>query len=157
AMRRSAFTEALDNCQQALVLLNRLPQSSERDLRELELAQSMVRPLMATAGYSAPETVRAIDHAAVLAEKSGSLKHRVELSFSRGAAYSIAGNLQAAIAFADRALELALREGSPVSRGRAHALRILTRFYVGDLAGVEEHFLAGLKFFEGPKVIPLPV
>ena len=153
----NAFTEARESYQQAIALLDLLPESRERDLRELELAQSIVDPLIATAGLSAPETVRAIDHAAVLAEKSGSLKQLVDLMISRGAAYTAAGNFQAGVAPADRALELALREGSPVSLGRAHALQMRTRFFVGDFAGVEEHFLAGLKFFGGPDLIPLPL
>jgi class 3 adenylate cyclase/tetratricopeptide (TPR) repeat protein len=153
----SAFTEARECYQQALALIELLPESHERALRELELTQSIVRPLMATAGYSAPETVRAIEHAAVLAEKSGSLRQLVDLIIARGGAYDAAGNLQAGAALADRALELALREGSPVSLGRAHTRQIQTRFFVGDFAGVEEHFLAGLKFFEDPDVIRQPV
>ncbi|MBV8772494.1 MAG: hypothetical protein JO166_09220 [Deltaproteobacteria bacterium] len=153
----SAFTEARESYQQALALLDLLPESRERALRELELTQSIVPPLMATAGYSAPETVRAIKHAAVLAEKSGSLKQLVDLMIARGGAYDVAGNLQAGAALANRALKLALREGSPVSLGRAHTRQIATRFFVGDFAGVEEHFLAGLKFFEDPDVIRQPL
>jgi hypothetical protein len=153
----SAFIEARESYQQAIALLDLLPESPERDRRELELAQLIVRPLIATAGYTAPETVRAIEHAAVLAEKGGSLKQLVDLMISRGVANHVAGNLQAAAALADRALELALREGSPVSLGYAHNLQIQTRFYVSDFAGVEEHFLAGLKFFEDPDVMRLPV
>jgi len=112
---------------------------------------------MATAGYSALETVRAIEHAAVLAEKSGSLEQLVDLMIARGGAYDAAGNLQVGAALADRALELALREGSPVSLGRAHTRQIQTRFFVGDFAGVEEHFVAGLKFFDDPDFVRQPV
>jgi tetratricopeptide (TPR) repeat protein len=153
----SAFTEARESYQQAIALLDLLPESPERDLCELGLAQSIVRPLMFTAGYSAPETVRAMDLAAVLAKKSGSLKQLGDLMIARGIAYDVAGNFQAAAALGDRALELAMREGSHVSRGRAHTLQTHARYFVGDLAGAEEHFLAGLKFFEGPDVIPLPM
>ena len=81
--------------------------------------------------------IHAIEHATVLAEKSGSLKQLVDLMISQAAAYNVAGNFQAGAALADRVLELALREGSPVSVGRAHVLQIQTRFFVGDLAGVE--------------------
>ena len=42
---RNAFKEALESYQQALALLNLLPESPERDLRELELRQSVVRML----------------------------------------------------------------------------------------------------------------
>jgi predicted ATPase len=40
AEARNAFAEARESYRQALELLNRLPESAERDLRELELAQS---------------------------------------------------------------------------------------------------------------------
>ena len=42
ARARNAFSEALESYQQALALLNLLPESPERDLRELELRQSVV-------------------------------------------------------------------------------------------------------------------
>ena len=45
AEARNAFREALESYQQALALLNLLPESPERDLRELELRQSVVRML----------------------------------------------------------------------------------------------------------------
>jgi tetratricopeptide (TPR) repeat protein len=61
-----------------------------------------------------------------------------------------AGNLPAAIALADQALDLALREGSPTSLGLVHVLQLSTRYWRGDLAGVEKHFTAGLKFFDDP-------
>jgi hypothetical protein len=65
-------------------------------------------------------------------------------------AYTLSGNFQAGAAFADRVLELALREGTAANIGRAHGVQIHARFFGGDLAGAEERFMAGLKFFEDP-------
>ncbi|MBV8053819.1 MAG: AAA family ATPase [Deltaproteobacteria bacterium] len=152
---RNAFTEALGSYRQANALLKLLAESPERELRELELAQSIVRLLMLTAGYSASETIDAIEQAAALVEKSGSLKQLFNLLISQALSFLAAGNLQAAIALADRALELALREGSPVRVARAYSFQLTVRYYVGDLAGVEKHFTAGLKFFEAPSVMRL--
>jgi len=42
ARARNAFIEALGSYRQALALLDTLPESRERDLRELELTQSVV-------------------------------------------------------------------------------------------------------------------
>ena len=77
AEARNAFKEALESYQQALALLNLLPESPERDLRELELRQSVVRMLYVTRGYAAPETIDATERAAALAEKSGNLTQLV--------------------------------------------------------------------------------
>jgi predicted ATPase len=73
AEARNAFTEALQSYQQAAALLKELPQSPERDHRELELAQSTVPMLQVTRGYSAAETIGAIKRTAALAEKTGNL------------------------------------------------------------------------------------
>ena len=121
---RNAFKEALENYQQALALLNTLPESPERDLRELELRQSIVRMLLIIRGYSAPETIEAAERAAALAEKSGNLRQLVNLLIARGVSAVIgAGDLPAASALAGQALEFALREGSASSLGRAYMLQ----------------------------------
>ena len=152
AEARSAFSEAVEAYRQAIALLKLLPESPERELRELDLTYSTVRVLIFTSGFSAPETIQAIERATALAEQSGNLKQLTDLMISRGGTMFISGALVAASAVADRALELALREGSPESLGRAHTLQIATRHARGDLAGPEEHFTAGLNFFYEPRL-----
>jgi predicted ATPase len=71
ARTRNAFSEALGSYQQAVALMNLLPESSGRDLRELELRQSAAQMLYVTRGYAACETTHAIDEAVALAERSG--------------------------------------------------------------------------------------
>src|SRR5207302_74454 len=53
-------------------------------------------------------------------------------------------------ALADRALELALREGNPIAIGVTHTFQVMTRHTRGDLAGAEEHYSTGLKYFNDP-------
>ena len=157
AEARNAFKEAQESYRQAVAFLDALPESSERDLRELELRQSIVRMLFITRGYSASETIEAAERAATLAEKSGNLRQLVNLLIARGISAVIGGrDLPAASKLADRALDLALREASPSSLGRAHMLAMIARFYGGDLAGAEEHFIAGLQFFDHPTFRRVP-
>jgi predicted ATPase/DNA-binding winged helix-turn-helix (wHTH) protein len=155
AMRRSAYTEALDNCQQALVLLNRQPQSSnllrespERDARELQLLQSLYSTLYATRGWAAPETVAAAERVRILAEKRGNLRQLIGSMLRRSAQSLFAGELRMAGTLADQALELAQRERSATMLARVHEIQLVIRFHRGDLAGVEKHFAAGLEFFD---------
>jgi class 3 adenylate cyclase/tetratricopeptide (TPR) repeat protein len=150
AEARHAFAEALESYQQALALLNLLPESSERDLRELELRQSVLNMLHLMRGYAAPETREATERASVLAEKSGNLAQLFSWMMSRWLVAHDSGDLPTEVALADQAFELAIREGSPTSLGFAHASQILTRYLLGDLAGVEKHFTAGLEFFDAP-------
>ena len=148
AEARNAFREALESYQRALALLNLLPESSERDLRELEFRQSVRRVLWLARGPSEPETIDATERAASLAERSGNLAQVANWMITRGNTALDSGDLPTARALADQALELALREGGPTSLGGAHALQMTARYYLGDLAGAEKHFTAGLAFFD---------
>jgi hypothetical protein len=112
--------------------------------------------LFITKGYSATETSDATERAAALAEKSGDLRQLVNLVIARGVNSTISGDVCAASALADRALELALREGGHSSLGRAHMLQLMAHFYRGDLVGGEEHFIAGLQFFDHPSFRRVP-
>src|SRR5262249_13764697 len=71
AMARSATMEAEESYRQGLLMLNTLPESSERDTRELELCSALVWALQRTRGYSAPQTMEAGARLRVLAEKVG--------------------------------------------------------------------------------------
>jgi tetratricopeptide (TPR) repeat protein len=133
-----------------LALVTLLPESPERDNRELDLRQSVVGLLYITRGFAAPETMDATERAAALAEKSGNLTQLVNSVSSKVTIALFSGDLPAAAALADQALELALREGTPTSLARAHHHQVMTRYYLGDFASVEEHFTAGLKFFDAP-------
>ena len=150
AQARNAFREALESYRQAVALLNLLPESPERDGRELELRQAVLLILDITAGISAPETIEATKRSAVLAEKSGNLRQLLGLLLRRGFAAYFSGDLSTAGALADQALDLALRGRNPTGLAAAHFLQLTTRFFRGDLAGAEQHFTAGQKFFNDP-------
>jgi class 3 adenylate cyclase/tetratricopeptide (TPR) repeat protein len=150
ARARNAFSEALESYQNAVAVLNLLPVSPQRDLRELDLTQLVSEMLYITRGYSAPETTEAIERAGMLAEKSGNLAQLVGNTLSRILSPLNLGDLPRAGAVADQALELALREGGPTGIGMAHAFQTIVRYNRGDLAGAEQHYTTGLKFFDDP-------
>ena len=131
AQAGSAFWEAQESYEQAMSLATLLPESPERDNRELDLRQSVIGLLYITRGFAASETKDAIERAAALAEKGGNLKQLVTSVSSRVMIALFSGDLPAAAALADQGLKLALREGSPIVLGRAHhhqqRLRVLSR------------------------------
>jgi class 3 adenylate cyclase/tetratricopeptide (TPR) repeat protein len=154
---RHAFREALESYQQAVALLKLLPASPERDLRDVELARSVVWMLQVTKGYSAPETIEATERSAALAEKLGNLKQLVNWIMSKFVGLYVAGDFPAADALADQVFELGLREGSPASLGGAHLAQMFMReAFREDLAGVERHFTEWLKYFEDPDLRQYP-
>ena len=147
---RNAFREALESYRQALTLVNRLPESLERDFRELRFRQSTVEMLSLTNGYAAPETIDAVEGAAPLAEKCGNLAEFITSVGSRAVIAGISGDFPAAVKLADQALELSLREGSSELLAGSYGLEVIARVNLGDLAGAEKHFTSGLAFFDAP-------
>jgi tetratricopeptide (TPR) repeat protein len=140
ANARRAFKEALEGYRQALAMLQMLPESPERDARELELRLGQYRVLLVNKGYSAAETVESAARARALAEKTGDM---TQLFASEGAIYNgllVAGNYSAADALADRLLDLAQRDGSERKLVGAHRTKLIVSFYRGELLEAEKHF-----------------
>ena len=141
AMARSATMEAEENYRQGLAMLNTLPESSERDTRELELCSALVRVLQQTKGYSAPQTVETGVRVRVLAEKVGNLSQLVRQETRTWGAVLTAGNYAGATTIADHILDLAQRQCHDTAHlAFAHYTQVQTRFYSGDLIGAEDQF-----------------
>jgi class 3 adenylate cyclase/tetratricopeptide (TPR) repeat protein len=147
---RNAFQEAQQSYQLALMQLNLLPESPERDGRELRLRQSLYFMLFLTRGWAAPETVAAAERLGMLAEKRGDLRKLIGSMVRRCGQAFFAGELRMAAALADQALELAQRERSSTLLAYAHYLQVLIRKNRGDLANAEKYLAAGLQFFDDP-------
>jgi tetratricopeptide (TPR) repeat protein len=151
AEARNAFKEAEDSYHQALALIKLLPESAERDNRELELRQSVVSLLQIARGYAATETIASTQGTITLAEKTGNLAQLINWLNSRCAAAVQSGDLHAAIRLSDQALELGNRERNSSALGIAHMLQLGARYYAGDFAEAEKVFNVGLAFFEDPR------
>jgi tetratricopeptide (TPR) repeat protein len=147
---RAMRFEAQESYQQALALLNLLPESAERDRRELELRLFTTNMLWITRGWASRDSIDAIERAASLAERSGNLKQLITLLLTKGVNVLNSGDSSAAVAIADRALDLAGREGNPIRLGVAYTLQVMVHYHRGDLTEAEEYYTAGLKFFEDP-------
>lgn len=148
AVERRAFREAEQAYRQALEILKALPESAERDARELELTGPFVRVLQVTRGYGAPEAAQAAARTRALAEKTNNLPEVIHYLFGEWAAVVTAGDLLAGGALADQLLDLAQSEGGSPSIGVAHIAQVLVCAWRGDLNGAEENFLRGAHLFE---------
>jgi tetratricopeptide (TPR) repeat protein len=157
AQGRNAFEEAVENYEQALGLLNLLPESPERHLRELELRQSAHIMVTMTKGWAAPETLNAADRIVMLAEKSGNLASLGYSLLVRGVGAWFAGDYPTAGTLADQALTVCHRDGNPTYLAGCFWFQLSVRFWRGDLTGADKHFLAGLNFFEDPLYRQAPV
>jgi len=156
AARQAAYGEALGYFTRALDLLPQLPEGAARARQELELGYSLVEMLVVMRGFGAPETVAATERLAALTERSGTLAQLAYSVLARATIALHSNDLAAAGALADQGLDLALREGSPACLGQAHLLQLTTRYWRGDLAGAEKHFMTGLAFFDDSGFRQLP-
>jgi tetratricopeptide (TPR) repeat protein len=150
AVSRSGFAEAQAQFQKGMELLKALPESSERDARELELVSALAQVLQRTRGYAAPETAAAAARASALAEKSGNLAQLVLQGFLVWRSVLVSGDYPGAAALADQLLDLAQREGSQATLACAHQGQLISRFYRGNHAGAEEHFARWSCFSQAP-------
>ena len=158
ALNRSAFTEALSQLQQGLEWIKTLPESPERDARELELASSLTQVLIVTRGYDTSRPAQLLSGLAILAEKSrqpGSTRctgiRNLAQPFLRRRLHSTAGVQADRISRSRPAVE-----GSPASFGFVCGAQVNVRFFRGDFAGAEEHFarLSGFLDADGFKQVP---
>jgi len=150
AFRRASYSEAESYFAAALEVVSAVPDSAERDARELRLRGSFAQALGVTKGWGAPEVLEMNSRARALAEKTGNLSELVQQLWV-GASYAQAkGDHFSEAALADQTLETAQREGSPISLGLAHQMSLFSRFFLGDFVGAEEHFARGRAFLEAP-------
>jgi class 3 adenylate cyclase/tetratricopeptide (TPR) repeat protein len=146
AEMRGGFQEALESCQRALEMLSLIPESPERDLRELRLTERVLLGLWMIRGPSSNDTMGAMQRATALAEKGGELASLVILMVTAGmSALFASGDMTALLTLADQALELAVREGGPGSLLFAHSFQMQVRLFRSDLAGAEKHFAAEME------------
>jgi class 3 adenylate cyclase/tetratricopeptide (TPR) repeat protein len=156
AIERRAYREAEQIYRSALALLEALPQSLERDARELGLREALAETLRVTRGYSAPETVDATARARALAEAKGNLAQLVVQDFLAWTVAFSAGDYATATVLADRALSRARTDGGAASLGFAHMAQVATRYFRGDLVGAEDYFTRGTTFFMAPAFRQFP-
>jgi tetratricopeptide (TPR) repeat protein len=122
------------------------PPSPERDATELGLLIATSQMITATKGHTSPHRVEINTRAEALAAKTGNLGQLAEQILGSWTAVLIAGNYPTAMALADQLLDVARRGSGVLTRGLATMAQTITRWYIGDLLGAEEHFVAGEPF-----------
>jgi DNA-binding winged helix-turn-helix (wHTH) protein/tetratricopeptide (TPR) repeat protein len=146
ARSHNAFVEAQAAYRHALDRLALTPPSPERDASELELLLATSQMIAATRGSTSPDRAEINARAADLAAKTGNLGHLAEQIYGSWRAAGVAGDHPSAMVLADRLLDVAQRDGGAFTRGLASYAQLSTRFFMGDLPGVEDHFVSGQAF-----------
>jgi tetratricopeptide (TPR) repeat protein len=150
AIKRASYSEAESYFTATLDVVAAMPESPERDTRELQLRSSFVHALRVTKGWGTPEVLEMNSRARALAQKTGNLPELVQQLWV-GAGYAqVRGDHSSAAVLADQALESAQGEGSPISLGLAYQISLQARLYLGDFTRAEENFTRGRAVLEAP-------
>ena len=113
ARLQGALKETGELYRDALMVLKRIPDSRERDHLELGLQLGIGAVLMATRGFTDPGTAAAYQRATNLGERIGD-PAQVALALAGLVTHSLLrGELDSALAIADKALAVSRRNGEP--------------------------------------------
>jgi class 3 adenylate cyclase len=140
AIERFANTEAVANLSRALEVLNKLPESRERDTKELGLQMLLTTPLIAIEGYSAPEVEKACYRARDLSNRIGDTPHLFSILGGLNSIYRNRGEFPTALELANQMLGLAERNDDPVMLVWAYNALGMTSWVLVDFASSRDHF-----------------
>jgi class 3 adenylate cyclase/tetratricopeptide (TPR) repeat protein len=147
AARAAALAEAAAHYRRGIELLADVEPSRERDRREMWLGILLANAMMGSEGVGATTLRPVWERAIELGERVGDAD---ELTAAlNGLAVQEADNadLDAAIALAQRQLDIADKSGSRFARLRGHGTLGMALFYRGDGRAALEHFEASLDHY----------
>src|SRR4029079_8327508 len=111
---------AIRHLSRGLEALQTLPDSTERDHRELAYQTALGTPLIAVHGYSAPQTGAAYSRARVLCERLGEAEPLVATLSGEFVYYFVRGNYPMMRRLTDEARQVSERFPNPIVRLAGH-------------------------------------
>ena len=134
ALQMSAPEEAIRLLERGLALLSSLPDSTERDERELALLVSLSAAVMAVRGYAAPEAERIGRRVAELCDHLEPSAMVAMALLGLASVLNIRGRYRRSVSVCTRALKIAEAIDEPALRLMAHQSLGYSQTWVGDLA-----------------------
>ncbi len=147
AVQRRAFQEAEAAYERALPILSALPESPDRDVRELDLLSALAGVLQITHGYASREATEATERARLLAERQGDARRQFTHLAGQWMSASGGGDYRLASPLAERLVPVARALGDAASLGVAHMALMTTRHRMGDQLGAKTAFDDGAPYF----------
>ena len=143
AIGRSAGEEAIRHLQAGVALLDRLPDTPQRNRHELAFQTALGAPLMVARGYAAPEVEHAYRRALALCERVGGPTERFRVLRGYWAHVSVRGDLPRAERFGHQLLELADNADDPGFHAEARFAAGCTAFWQGAFTAARDHLERG--------------
>jgi predicted ATPase/class 3 adenylate cyclase len=142
AVERSANVEAIRHLTRGLAAISTLPETSDRDRRELAFQIAIGTPLIAVHGYAAPETGAAYNRARVLCERLGEAEPLVATLSGEFVFHFVRGNYPMMRRLTDEAQSIVQRLPHPMVRLASHRLAGITAMHSGAFPAACSEFEA---------------
>ena len=148
ATQRSANEEAIGHLRRALALVGTLPETRERNQRELGVQVAIGAPIGAAKGWSHPEYEQTYARARELASQIGESPELPRVLVGMAATYYMKGNLATAAQVATEALGAAERTADAFDLLSAHYLVGVPLLYQGHFSRALHHFEHSIKSYD---------
>jgi len=147
SLRASTNIEAITHLSQGLRLLNSLPDSPERQRKELRFQTSLGPALMAARGWASPEVVKAYHRADELSRALGDTSERFTLALGLWLIQIGRGEGSKARALSDELFRLAEQSNNDDLRLQAHHSAWGSLTWLGQFTAAREHAQRGLVLY----------
>jgi len=157
AGRRSAYDEALRSLRQALGLLAKMPESSERDLTELGLMVVLAPLYAAVRGFATSEIEPHADRLRELCDRIGQSPAIIGALYSLWALNLARARLHEAMPLANQVMKIAAPLDDPFATGGAHSAVGVTSMWLGQFSTARDHLEQTVAIFETDLARYLPM
>jgi tetratricopeptide (TPR) repeat protein len=154
---RSAYNDAIGYGREALRLIATMPESRERDQKELKV-QMMLGPLLvAVQGFSSPEQAANVERAQELCRRAGETPEIFGVMFALWSFKHASGQLRESRVLAEQLLAMAGRVTSDLATAGAHNAMGATDLWMGNFSSAREHLETAGKIFDRdiPRYLPM--
>jgi len=148
ALLRSALLEGISHLSEGLRLIPSLPESPQRDQRELSLHLAVGPAFIATKGYGAEDVKRTYVRARELCERVGDASQRFAALRGLVNSYRNGGELPEARDLGTQLVALADQAADPRLMVEAHRDLGTTLFFQGELVLAREHLAQGIAIYD---------
>jgi len=145
---RSAMAEAAAQLQKGLDQLGLLPETPERQRKELELLSGLSAALMVVKGFAAPETGDAYARARALWEQLGSPSELLHIPWGQSHYYAVRDELDRAQTLAEDLLQLSRQRDDSAGLVLGHYSLGRTFMYMGSFARSRSHLEKALTLYD---------
>ena len=154
---KSAEREAINLYRRGLLALQTLPESQERDRRELELQMALGTSLVATEGYGTDAVSTVYERVQELGGRLGDTQSLLIAMYGSYVGSVARGDNRAAALIAEQASARFAREGDPTCRLILHCMAGIAAFQAGNFPEAQQELQAVLKLYDPAVHAPLAV